>query len=547
MEKNQGIYSLDSTPVEAQVQEEAAAKVEDAPSSKWFWALFSLILILALFLRFYDIEARPLHSDEGVNYLFLQDIKNKGVYPYSHENYHGPAYFWASSFATRIVGESVLGMRLASIISGVLLICLLLPMRKYGGDSFVLFGALLIAVTPSMVFHSRYGIHEMLFLLAGTGFAFSAFMLLEMQEAEDIYWAAIYLALAVCTKETFVVTLGSLFFPLLLLCIGRFNDLFAFLKRQEQHFISAFILAVFLVLFIYSSGFRDSKSVREMFFSVPQWVGRGTKSDPGHFKPFSYYLGQLVDVTEPYLIISLCAGVLILLLMFLLVPLEGWTGVFKGKRRLGGYLALWMLFASLIYSAIPYKTPWIVINLTLPAILFMAWLLSMALDFGAWGKAAGSLFTCAAVFVGVRNTAYYNYSSFPLSSSVFSLPAEFQPYGPQNPFSYVHTSPGTLELIKDIQDYWEINPDAKILVGTKGYWPIPYYLRTKASQAGYFVPPDPGSQMKSYDIIIIDSFTRWEAPGWRKKYLRLSDVTEANIFFKPLEGGQCSAGETIKK
>ncbi|MCB0340148.1 MAG: hypothetical protein KDD53_11115, partial [Bdellovibrionales bacterium] len=49
---------------------------------------------LAYVLRTYEIGLRPLHNDEGVNFYFLQEIGRLGYYPYSHENYHGPLYFY---------------------------------------------------------------------------------------------------------------------------------------------------------------------------------------------------------------------------------------------------------------------------------------------------------------------------------------------------------------------------------------------------------------------------------------------------------------------
>ncbi len=500
---------------------------------KIFWGLFFIFLILALFLRFYQIEARPLHSDEGVNYLFLQDIKNKGIYPYSHENYHGPIYFWLSYFATVLVGESVLGLRLVSILSGALLMLLLVPLRKQAGDAFVLLAALFIAISPSMVFHSRYGIHEMFFLLAGEGLGLSLFLLLETRRVVYIYSAALSLALAICTKETFVVTLASLALPVLLISFGRVKENFKFLLKEEEHLTTASFMAAIVILFVYSSGLRDFKSVRELFLGIPQWVGRGTKSDPGHFKVFSYYLHQIIDVTEPYLTFAMGVAGVLLVLAVSLVPLYGWKGVLSQQRRWGIYLAAWMFSSLLIYSAIPYKTPWIVINITFPALLFLAWLVAQLIELGPKTVAAGAISCLLILFLGLKNTVYYNYNSFPMSDAAFFLPEKFLPYGPGNPYSYVHTAPGMLELVRDIEDYWKIKQNAKILVGTKGYWPMPYYLRAKKDQAGYFVPSNPGEQVNNYDIIIIDTSLKWDAPSsWRKKYLRLSDVTEANIFFK---------------
>ena len=91
-----------------------------------------------------------------------------------------------------------------------------------------------------------------------------------------------------------------------------------------------------------------------------------------------------------------------------------------------------------------------------------------------------------------------------------------------------------LTLVQDIKDYWQKKPTGSVLVGTSGYWPLPYYLREKPSQAGYFVPQDPGQYLEQYDIIMVDTSVNWHGPGWPRKFYRLSDVTEAFVYFKPI-------------
>lgn len=179
--------------------------------------LFVLVLALAFFLRTYHIELRPLHSDEAVNFHFLVGIRETGVYRYSHENYHGPAYFLINYLMSELTGTSEYGLRSTSIFFGALLPLLLLPLKQVTGWFFILLSALLIAVSPSMVFYSRYAIHEMLFVFSTTWLAVETYLVFAQKQSSRIYFAALALALLCATKETYVITCASLFAAVLAL------------------------------------------------------------------------------------------------------------------------------------------------------------------------------------------------------------------------------------------------------------------------------------------------------------------------------------------
>ncbi len=84
--------------------------------------LFSaaLIIIIATLFRCWMIDTRPLHSDEGVNFLFVQTTNREGYYPYSHVNYHGPLFFYLITWAVNLIGESEFGLRFIAILFGIL-------------------------------------------------------------------------------------------------------------------------------------------------------------------------------------------------------------------------------------------------------------------------------------------------------------------------------------------------------------------------------------------------------------------------------------------
>ncbi|HEV7796639.1 MAG TPA: hypothetical protein VGO73_00680, partial [Pyrinomonadaceae bacterium] len=75
------------------------APAPEAPAgneiSERTWLILSAaIILLAAFLRLYDLELVPLHHDEGVNGNFLVRLVREGFYHYDPANYHGPTLYY---------------------------------------------------------------------------------------------------------------------------------------------------------------------------------------------------------------------------------------------------------------------------------------------------------------------------------------------------------------------------------------------------------------------------------------------------------------------
>jgi hypothetical protein len=87
------------------------------------------------------------------------------------------------------------------------------------------------------------------------------------------------------------------------------------------------------------------------------------------------------------------------------------------------------------------------------------------------------------------------------------------------------------DLVRDLYHYRKLHPQAKVLVGVGGYWPLPYYLRDWRGTLGYLTTKDPQAHAPNYQVMILDRDVRWNLPGWAKKYYRLSDVQESHTFF----------------
>ncbi len=160
MTKKTSKESAEEIPVEV-IPPESSTK--NGVDSLWYVSS-GLIIALAAFLRFFWIELKPLHHDEGVNGHFLTTLYREGIYHYDPSNYHGPDLYYLSLAFTKLFGLNTVSVRWSVAVFGLLTVVLALYLRKYLGKIGSLAAALFLALSPGMVYISRYFIHEILFV-----------------------------------------------------------------------------------------------------------------------------------------------------------------------------------------------------------------------------------------------------------------------------------------------------------------------------------------------------------------------------------------------
>src|SRR4029079_524520 len=129
-----------------------------------WWRIAAVwILIVSALARFYALDLKPLHHDEGVNGFFLTNlIKSSVGYRYDPANYHGPTLYYLARVSTAVFGLSTFAVRFVPALCGLLTVVLLLSLRKRIGAIGSLVAASFVAVSPGAVYMSRYFIHEAL-------------------------------------------------------------------------------------------------------------------------------------------------------------------------------------------------------------------------------------------------------------------------------------------------------------------------------------------------------------------------------------------------
>lgn len=164
----------------------------------WVWLASCVgITTIAAWLRFIALALKPLHHDEGVNGYFLTTLFREGVYKYDPANYHGPTLYYIALAFSKVFGNelSTTTIRASVAIWGVLMVVMCFYLRPYIGKTGSLFAGLFVAVSPGMVFISRYFIHEIFFVFLSLALVVATVFFIEKRKAGAfaVFWMAIIL------------------------------------------------------------------------------------------------------------------------------------------------------------------------------------------------------------------------------------------------------------------------------------------------------------------------------------------------------------------
>jgi uncharacterized protein (TIGR03663 family) len=454
---------------------ESVSKAEERLTSPVWWP-FWIAFGAGLALRLLWPEIRPLHHDEGVNGWFLYRMLHGYQWDYDPERFHGPfLYFFGAPFSI-LLGMSETVLRLPVMLASSAMILLLLPLRRWIGRTGVTAAAWLLAVSPSLVYYGRDLIHETYLAALTLALVAAVSLWMERGRDRDLIVSSLAFGLLFTVKETAVLNLASLSVGAVAawLAAGRppvLERLSAVPRRTERLMMLA--IAVPYVL-LFTSLLTNPWGLVDSLRAFLPWTKKGFEGS-GHEKPWPYFF-QLLGTFEP---VALAGGVL------------GGAMAFLRRNPFGIFCAVWWAGLLAAYSVIPYKTPWLVLNMVLPLIL------SAGVLFGEIGRRPLAGATRAAIAgLGLLLVAW---------TASKAIDVSFLRYDDESlGLVYVQTTREVRDLMAMIEDAAARSPEGKTSLAIRFYtnnrWPLPWYLREYTGTL-YLkeVPYKPGG-----DVLIFD-------------------------------------------
>jgi len=248
------------------------------------------------------------------------------------------------------------------------------------------------------------------------------------------------------------------------------------------------VVALGLLAVFYSWGGRHWAGLADLLRAAPRVLVRATGE--GHAKPWWYYLTLLGGGWSGWALVTLAAA-----------------GALRAvTSRTAGGLNTWLLYAimiTLLYSLIPYKTPWLALDLFLPLAV-----LAGAGAAALWGLAQTSGLRRGAAAAAVVLACLMGHDTWQRG---WHQPAEAA-----NPYAYAHTSEDLLRLPPRLARL--AGPQSRLAVVLADPWPLPWYLRNFA-HTGYWRPgQDPGRADFYLTSAEVAEPLRTRLAGWRPEY-----------------------------
>lgn len=453
--------------------------------NRWSALAVLLAIVGALALRLPQLDVRPLHNDEAVNAVKVTDLWQRGHYTYDPDEYHGPTLHYLSLPFLWLAGPShpdQLGdatLRLITVAFGVGLILLLLLTADGLGRTATVGAGVLLAISPAMVFYSRYFIHEML-LVFFTALTISAGW--RYHQTRLLRWAVVVgagLGLMFATKETFVLALAAMAAAVAIQYFWKTSAVPAVPGKSwdPRHFALGILAALLVWLLLFSSFFTNWNGLVDSVLTYLPWLKRAGGHSP-HLHPWSFYLERLAWF-QPARSPVWSEGLILLLAL-----LGTGVSLISPRTPLHRFLALYTIFLTAIYSIISYKTPWCLLGFFHGMILLAGIGVEALLQFcRARALRYAVLLALGALAVQLAGQAWRGAVAFAAD--------------PRNPYVYAQTGGKVRTLIERIEAVARVNPAGadtvvKVIVPDSGYWPLPWYLR-RLHHVGWYdsLPADP--------------------------------------------------------
>jgi len=547
------------------------------------------IFIFFIITRFYNLGLKPLHHDESMFATFAYHLYQGQGYQYQ-PILHGPFLIDATAFIYLILGDSNFTCRLITALFGIGIFILIFNFRKIQRNDFFIYSLILIAISPTLLYYSRFLRNDVPFAFFSLLCVFSANKYFRSDKKQNLYFMILSAFLLMCIKENFVIFFFTLITYLYLVNIIEkfrdvqkeehvFNNVIKKLCNDKYDFFIAILIGIIIYVTLYTTFFTNLKGLLDGLFreSFKYWWEQNKLH---RLKgPFHYYIpilfiyefpallfctiGMISDILSAKrkkilrIFIWLIINVIVLYLfstkfiikdgstfekithigsaLDLLIALNVFIfGIYVTIKKINekkiffAFLVYWFVMSLLIYSYAGEKVPWLSVHITLPMILLGAKYLS---DFfhrcSVIPAKAGIQFVYLVILFIL--TLYNFKNSIILCFRNADDPAERM--------VYVHTTKEVPKLANEIFQISEsigTGLQTPIHLSGESKWPLYWYLRKFNN---LYEPIN--LKQKEPPIIIMDPFMAKEYPDLEKDYFVQTKILRSSwippkIYFKDL-------------
>ncbi len=125
----------------------------------WEIALYVVIFLLAIFTRFYMLDARAMSHDESLHTRYSYNLFHDGDFQHT-PLMHGPILFHVTAFMYFLFGDNDFTSRIYPAALGVAVVLMPLLFRRWLGRIGAIMASIMLLISPIMMYYNRYIRHD---------------------------------------------------------------------------------------------------------------------------------------------------------------------------------------------------------------------------------------------------------------------------------------------------------------------------------------------------------------------------------------------------
>ena len=215
---------------------------------------FVVLIIFAFVFRYWDLDQRAMHHDESLHALYSWYISSsEGFFGngYNHDPMmHGPLQIELTALIFRLFGDNEYSARILYVLCGSFMVIIPYFLRSRLSDLGAVIAAIMLAVSPTMMYFSRFARNDILVALMTLSLVVCIWRYMDYGTKKYLYYSSALLALLFATKETaYIITVILGFYLFMLVTVDNIGVVKKFSFSTKPNLIILiyrFALAVYL-------------------------------------------------------------------------------------------------------------------------------------------------------------------------------------------------------------------------------------------------------------------------------------------------------------
>jgi predicted membrane-bound mannosyltransferase/DNA-binding beta-propeller fold protein YncE len=210
-------------------------------------AIFAFIMAAALVTRFFDLESRVMSHDESLHTYFSWLLFRGQGYEHT-PMMHGPLQFHLLALTYFLLGVSDFTARIPAVLFSIATVWMVWYWRRYLGKTGALVAALLMVISPFMLYYGRYVRNEAFAGFSGILMLFAILRFLETGGKRYLYLVITALIIHFTSKETsFIYSAQALIFLSIYFVARITRKPWKGHESQYRSFLIALIFGILLI------------------------------------------------------------------------------------------------------------------------------------------------------------------------------------------------------------------------------------------------------------------------------------------------------------